>query len=129
MRDTCHLFEGVDWGDLEISEPTVTFTDEITLHLVVRSFGLTEHGRFDEAAEMDGANSFRILWQILVPLCAPALTTVAIFSSLEAGSWCMKRTRSIPSRMAMSRPRPAAGPWWRHTTSCPPVSWPRPRPG
>lgn len=31
--DTCHLFEGVEWGDLEISEPTVTFTDEITLHL------------------------------------------------------------------------------------------------
>src|SRR6202022_686221 len=32
----------------------------------------------DEAAEIDGANSLRILWQILIPLCMPALTTVGI---------------------------------------------------
>lgn len=31
--DTCHLFPGVEWGDLEIAEPTVTFSDEVTLHL------------------------------------------------------------------------------------------------
>ena len=30
--DTCHLFPGVDWGDLEIAEPTLTFADEVTLH-------------------------------------------------------------------------------------------------
>nr|MBA2447300.1 carbohydrate ABC transporter permease [Chloroflexota bacterium] len=27
--------------------------------------------------------SFRVLWQILVPLCLPAITTVAIFSFLQ----------------------------------------------
>jgi multiple sugar transport system permease protein len=36
----------------------------------------------EEAARIDGAGHFRILWQVIVPLCGPALTTVAIFSFL-----------------------------------------------
>lgn len=31
----------------------------------------------DEAAKLDGANSWRVLWQILVPLCKPAIATMA----------------------------------------------------
>lgn len=31
----------------------------------------------DEAAKMDGASSWRVLWQILVPLCKPAIATLA----------------------------------------------------
>lgn len=34
----------------------------------------------DEAARMDGAGSFRIWWQVIMPLAAPALTTLAIFN-------------------------------------------------
>jgi len=33
----------------------------------------------DEAARMDGASSFRIWWQIVVPLSGPVLATLAIF--------------------------------------------------
>jgi ABC-type glycerol-3-phosphate transport system permease component len=50
---------------------------------LLRQFFMSIPRDLDEAAEMDGANSFRILWQILVPLCLPALTTVAIFSFLQ----------------------------------------------
>jgi multiple sugar transport system permease protein len=50
---------------------------------LLRQFFMGIPREFDEAAEIDGANSFRILWQILVPLCMPALTTVAIFSFLQ----------------------------------------------
>jgi multiple sugar transport system permease protein len=50
---------------------------------LLRQFFMTIPREFDEAAEMDGASSFRILWQILVPLCIPAITTVAIFSFLQ----------------------------------------------
>lgn len=46
--DTCNLFPGVEWGDLQISEPTVTFSDEVTLHLddttaVARHVGRAAH--------------------------------------------------------------------------------------
>ncbi|QJY49402.1 MBL fold metallo-hydrolase [Pseudonocardia broussonetiae] len=30
--DTCRLFPGVEWGDLEIAEPTVTFDGEVVVH-------------------------------------------------------------------------------------------------
>jgi len=49
---------------------------------LMRQFFLTIPRDFDEAAKLDGANSFQILWQILVPLCRPAITSVAIFSFL-----------------------------------------------
>lgn len=36
----------------------------------------------EEAARLDGANSLRILAQLIAPLCGPAIATVAIFSFL-----------------------------------------------
>lgn len=39
----------------------------------------------DEAARMDGANSFRIWWQIILPLSGPVIATLAIFNF--QGSW------------------------------------------
>jgi len=40
---------------------------------------------FDEAARMDGASSWRIWWQIVMPLSGPAIAALAIFIFL--GSW------------------------------------------
>jgi putative aldouronate transport system permease protein len=34
---------------------------------------------FDEAARMDGANEFQVLWKVFVPLSKPAIATVALF--------------------------------------------------
>jgi multiple sugar transport system permease protein len=34
----------------------------------------------DEAARLDGASSWRIWWQIIMPLSAPALATLAVFN-------------------------------------------------
>jgi len=39
----------------------------------------------DEAARMDGASSFRIWWQIIMPLSGPVLATLAIFNF--QGAW------------------------------------------
>lgn len=49
---------------------------------LMRQFLLTLPKDLDEAAMIDGASSFRILWQILVPLSKPAIATIAIFSFL-----------------------------------------------
>ncbi|MBO4572797.1 MAG: carbohydrate ABC transporter permease [Clostridia bacterium] len=38
-----------------------------------------------EAAEIDGANSFRRLWWIIVPNCIPAIVTMILFTSM--GIW------------------------------------------
>lgn len=35
---------------------------------------------YDEAARMDGASSWRIWWQVLMPLAGPVLATLAIFN-------------------------------------------------
>ena len=50
---------------------------------LLRQFFMSIPRDLDEAAEIDGANSFRVLWQILVPLSMPVLATVAIFSFLQ----------------------------------------------
>jgi ABC-type glycerol-3-phosphate transport system permease component len=47
---------------------------------LLRQFIMTIPLELDEAALIDGASRFRILWQIVVPLCMPALATAAIFS-------------------------------------------------
>ena len=38
----------------------------------------------DEAAKLDGASSWRILWQIIVPLCRPAIATMATLGFISA---------------------------------------------
>ncbi|HEX4816040.1 MAG TPA: carbohydrate ABC transporter permease [Nonomuraea sp.] len=52
---------------------------------LLRQFFLQIPREFDEAAVIDGASSWDILWRIIVPLSKPALATVAIFSFL--GHW------------------------------------------
>ncbi|TAK25932.1 MAG: carbohydrate ABC transporter permease [Chloroflexota bacterium] len=49
---------------------------------LLRQFFMTLPQDLDEAAKIDGANSFQILAFILVPLCQPAMATVAIFAFL-----------------------------------------------
>jgi ABC-type glycerol-3-phosphate transport system permease component len=50
---------------------------------LMRQFMMTLPLELDEAAKIDGASNFRILWQVIVPLCGPALTTVTIFAFLH----------------------------------------------
>jgi ABC-type glycerol-3-phosphate transport system permease component len=49
---------------------------------LLRQFFSTLPIELDEAATVDGAGSFRILWQILIPLARPAFATVGVFSFL-----------------------------------------------
>jgi multiple sugar transport system permease protein len=61
--------------------PSYLATSAFSIFLM-RQFFLTLPRDLDEAAMIDGAGSLRILWQILMPLAKPGITTVALFSFL-----------------------------------------------
>jgi ABC-type glycerol-3-phosphate transport system permease component len=51
---------------------------------LIRQFFITIPKEIEEAALMDGASRWRVLWTIFVPLSQPAIATLAIFSFLYA---------------------------------------------
>jgi ABC-type glycerol-3-phosphate transport system permease component len=51
---------------------------------LMRQFFISIPKEIEEAALLDGASRFRILWGIFVPLSKPAIATLAIFSFLYA---------------------------------------------
>jgi ABC-type glycerol-3-phosphate transport system permease component len=52
---------------------------------LMRQFFMSIPYDLDEAARIDGATSWRIFWQILMPLCRPALATMATLGFI--GHW------------------------------------------
>jgi len=51
---------------------------------MLRQFFQTLPNELEDAARIDGADEFRIFWQIMLPLAMPAVATLAIFS-FQAG--------------------------------------------
>lgn len=47
--------------------------------ILLRNFFEGVPRSFEEAAKMDGANEFQILWKVYVPLAKPAIATIALF--------------------------------------------------
>lgn len=47
---------------------------------LMRQFFLTLPVELGEAARVDGAGEFRVFWSIYLPLCKPALATLAVFT-------------------------------------------------
>ena len=52
---------------------------------LMRQFIMTIPADLDDAAKIDGCGTFRVYWNIIVPLSLPALGTIAIFSF--QGKW------------------------------------------
>jgi ABC-type glycerol-3-phosphate transport system permease component len=59
-------------------------TSAVNLFLL-RQFMLQLPKELDEAAAIDGANHWQIFWQVILPLCKPAIVTVIIFTAVR--SW------------------------------------------
>ena len=49
---------------------------------LIRQYMMTLPIELDEAARIDGASHFRVMWQVIIPLCGPAIASVAIFAFL-----------------------------------------------
>ncbi|GLS90162.1 sugar ABC transporter permease [Psychromonas marina] len=47
--------------------------------ILLRNFFEAVPASFEEAARMDGANDFQVLWQVFIPLAKPAIATITLF--------------------------------------------------
>ncbi len=52
---------------------------------LLRQFFMTIPKDLSDAARVDGCSEFRIFWQIMLPLCRPALMVVGLFQFM--GTW------------------------------------------
>jgi alpha-1,4-digalacturonate transport system permease protein len=77
------LMVGIGWVD---SMPALIFPWIFTAYgtFLMRQFFITLPKELEEAAFIDGASRWTVLWRIYVPLSMPALATLATFSFLYA---------------------------------------------
>lgn len=80
------LFRELGWLDTLLPLIVPTLFGSAFYIFLLRQFFLTIPRDLDEAAELDGAGTLRILWDILLPLCRPAIITVALFAFVEQWS-------------------------------------------
>lgn len=79
------LFRSLGWvGTLQPLWVGSFFANAFNVFLL-RQFFRTIPKDLSEAARIDGCGEFRIFWQIILPLCRPALVVVALFTFL--GAW------------------------------------------
>jgi len=79
------LFRWLGWvGTLQPLWVGSFFASAFNVFLL-RQFFRTIPKDLSEAARIDGCGEFRIFWQIILPLCRPALVVVALFTFL--GAW------------------------------------------
>lgn len=74
------LFKNFGWLNTYLPLIVPAFAGSATNIFLLRQFFRTIPGSLSECARLDGAGELRIFWQIILPLCKPALATVAIFS-------------------------------------------------
>jgi ABC-type glycerol-3-phosphate transport system permease component len=78
------LFRSLGWLNtfLPLIVPSFFGASAFSIFLL-RQFFLSIPRDLDEAAKIDGANSFQVFWQVILPLSKVALATVAIFAFIE----------------------------------------------
>ncbi len=74
------MFKELNWLNSYLPLLVPHFFAQPFYTFLLRQFFLAIPKEIDEAARIDGASTFRIFWQIYLPLSRPALITVAIFS-------------------------------------------------
>jgi ABC-type glycerol-3-phosphate transport system permease component len=77
------LFSKLGWIDTYLPLIVPAFLGSPFWIFMLRQFFMTLPLELDEAARIDGASTWQIYWQILLPLSKPALTTMVIFVFLE----------------------------------------------
>lgn len=79
------MFARLAWIDTWLPLIVPAFFGNAFFIFLLRQFFMTIPRELEDAARIDGCNSFRIWWSIFLPLSRPALATVAIFHFM--GAW------------------------------------------
>ncbi len=81
MIPTFILFKNLGWYDTFYPLIVPAFLGGGAYNIfLMRQFFMSIPYEMDEAAKIDGCSNFGVYWRILLPLCKPALTTVAVFA-------------------------------------------------
>lgn len=76
------LFFRIGWYGTYLPLIVPWFFGNAFLIFLVRQYMRTLPPELDEAARLDGASYWQVYWQIILPLSAPALAVVAVFTFL-----------------------------------------------
>ena len=79
------IFRNLGWLDTLLPLVVPTFFGNPFYIFLLRQFFLGIPRDLEDAARVDGAGTFRILWQIFLPLSKPVLLTIAMFTFV--GHW------------------------------------------
>ena len=69
--------------------------------IIIRTYIMGLPDALVESARIDGAGDFRIYWQIIFPLCAPVLATVALFVAVGAWNSWFDTMLYIPTKRSL----------------------------
>jgi len=79
------LFSMLKWNDSWLPLMVPPWFGWPFFIFLLRQFFMNIPHELDEAARLDGASSWRILWNIILPLSKPAIASVVIFAFI--GNW------------------------------------------
>jgi len=79
------IFATLGWYDTFLPLTVPAFFGAPFFVFLLRQYFMTIPREMDEAARIDGANTWQVYWRVLLPQAKPALATVAIFSFMS--SW------------------------------------------
>ena len=79
----------------------IPFTSSIFYTYILRNFFLSIPDSLYYSARVDGANNWRYLWRIMVPISKPALVTIALLNAIASWNsflWTMIATNTTAVR-------------------------------
>lgn len=94
------LFRNLGWLNTYLPLIVPAFTGSATNIFLLRQFFKTIPNSLSESAKIDGCPEFRIFLQIVMPLCKPALATIAISSFMFTWNDFMGPLLYINDKMA-----------------------------
>lgn len=74
------IFSSLGWYDTFLPLTVPAFFGAPFFIFLLRQYYMTIPHEMDEAARIDGANTWQTFWRVLLPQAKPALVTVALFS-------------------------------------------------